>query len=92
MLVLRGEDLSFAAIATRLHLRRSKDALEAFHRALNSRSEIERPELIRQEMGRLASLEARIRTRDESDPEKMNHRLRALEQMRQRLSPSHDGP
>jgi len=36
-------------------------------------------------MERLAILEARIRSRDEADAEKMQRRLEALEQMRQDL-------
>ena len=86
MLALRGENLSFAAIATRLGLRRSRDALEAFHRAVQKSAETERPELIRQELDRLEVLEARIRSRDAAEPEKMQTRLAALEKMRERLS------
>jgi hypothetical protein len=83
---LRGANLSFAAIATRLGLRRSRDALEAFHRAVQKSAETERPELIRQELDRLEVLEARIRSRDAAEPEKMQTRLAALEKMRERLS------
>ncbi len=86
MLALRKTGLSFAAIASRLGLKRSKDAFEAFHRALNSSADTDKPELIRQEMERLESLESRIRTRDSAAPEKMEHRLQALEQMRRRLN------
>ncbi len=57
----------------------------AFHRALRGREEIERRHLVRREMERLAILEARIRSRDEADAEKMQRRLEALEQMRQDL-------
>ena len=46
----------------------------------------QREELIREELGRLSALEARIRSRDAAKPEKMNHRLEALEHMRERLS------
>lgn len=66
-------------------MRRSKDAFEAFHRALDATPGGERQEVIRQELGRLASLEARIRSRDAAAPEKLDHRIRALEEMRQRL-------
>jgi hypothetical protein len=86
VLALRGENLSFAAIATRLGLRRSKDAYEGFHRAVQSSAETERPELIRQELDRLATLEVRIRSRDAAEPEKMRTRLAALEKMRERLT------
>jgi hypothetical protein len=85
VLGLRGRGLSFAAIAGRLGLNRSKDAFEAFHRALGAGDEAERREVIRQELDRLTSLEARIRSRDAAEPEKLEHRLRALEQMRLRL-------
>lgn len=86
MLALRSEGLSFAAIASRLGLRRSNDALDAFHRALQSSDESVKPELIREELGRLETLEARIRTRDGAEPEKMQHRLEALEKMRLRTT------
>ena len=86
---MRAENLSFAAIASKLGLKRSRDAFEAFHRALNSSPATEKPILISDELKRLSSLEARIRSRDEQQPAKMNHRLEALEQMRVRLAHSH---
>jgi hypothetical protein len=85
VLALRGRGLSFSAIASRLGMRRSKDAFEAFHRALDATTGGERQDVIRQERGRLASLEVRIRSRDAAHPEKLDHRIRALEEMRQRL-------
>jgi hypothetical protein len=85
VLALRGENLSFAAIAYRLGLKRSRDAFEAFHRALQSSPAAERSELIRQELGRLVTLEARIRSRDAAEPDKMQKRLAGLEKMRERL-------
>jgi hypothetical protein len=88
---MRGQGLSFSAIAMRLGLRRSKDAFEAFHRALQSSAETDKPELIREELARLTTLEERIRTRDAAVPEKMAHRLEALETMRVRLSRSPSG-
>ncbi len=69
-------------------MRRSRDALEAFHRALHSSTETERPELIRRELGRLEVLEARIRSRDVAESEKMQHRLAALEHLRERIAGS----
>jgi hypothetical protein len=66
-------------------MRRSKDAFEAFHRALDATGGAERREVIRQERERLASLEDRIRSRDAAHPERLRHRLSALEQMRRRL-------
>jgi len=80
--------LSFAAIASRLGLQRSRDALDSFHRALQSSEESTRPRLIREELVRLDALEARIRSRDEADPVKMQGRLHALDQLRQRVSPT----
>ena len=88
MLALRGQGLSFAAVASRLGLRRSRDAFEAFHRALDSSTDTERPELIRAELERLDQLEARIRSRDAAEPERMEHRLEALEGMRERIARS----
>lgn len=66
-------------------MRRSKDAFEAFHRALEASDAAEKREVIRQERERLASLEARIRSRDAGDTERLDHRLSALEEMRHRL-------
>lgn len=86
VLALRGEGLSFAAIASRLGLQRSKDAFDSFHRALQSSDELTKPGLIREELGRLETLEARIRSRDSAEPEKMQHRLEALEKMRIRTT------
>jgi hypothetical protein len=53
---------------------------------VSSSSEAERRELVRQEFARLATLETRIRTRDAAEPEKMQHRLGALEGMRERFA------
>lgn len=85
---MRGEGLSFAAIASRLGLRRSRDAYDSFHRAVQSSDESVKPRLIREELVRLDTLEARIRSRDTVEPEKMKNRLEALEKMRERLSPA----
>ncbi|MDA8032942.1 MAG: hypothetical protein M0T71_02050 [Actinomycetota bacterium] len=85
MLSLRGQGLSFAAIAGRLGLRRSKDAYASFHRALASRSGAERAQLVEQELGRLQQLEARIRERDVANPDRMTRRLAALATMRSAL-------
>lgn len=41
--------------------------------------------LVQQEFDRLSLLEARIRERDSADPERMAHRLEALEVMRAAL-------
>jgi hypothetical protein len=86
VLTLRGEGLSFAAIASRLGFRRSREALDTFHRALQASDESAKPALVREELARLEVLEGRIRSRDAADPEKMSKRLQALEQLRARLS------
>jgi hypothetical protein len=88
VLALRAENFTFAAIASRLGLRRSRDAFEAFHRALKSSAETEQAELARQELARLETLEARIRSRDAEEPVKLQHRLEALEEMRERVARS----
>lgn len=85
MLSLRGQGLSFSAIAGRLGLKRSKDAYASFHRALGARPEEERVLLVQQEQVRLEALETRIRERDAADPDRMAHRLKALEVMRAAL-------
>jgi Tfp pilus assembly protein PilN len=91
VLALRAEGLSFAAIANRLGFRRSRDALDAFHRALRSSAEADRPRLIHEELARLEALEARIRSGETDDPEKMQNRLHALGRMRERLLPAPGG-
>ncbi|MGD0321124.1 MAG: hypothetical protein ABSC00_05900 [Acidimicrobiales bacterium] len=45
----------------------------------------ERDALLRRELKRLDELEARIRSRDESEPDKLAGRLVALERLRQEL-------
>jgi hypothetical protein len=47
--------------------------------------------LIDQELARLATLEERIRSRDAAEPDKMQHRLEALEEMRERVSRARGG-
>ena len=85
MLSLRGEGRSFSAIAASLGLKRAKDAYQAFHRAIGGRPDEERQGLVAEELERLSALEARIRSRDAAVPDKMNHRLAALEKMREDL-------
>lgn len=67
-------------------MKRSSDAYQAFHRALNARPEPEREPLAREELERLTALEARIRSRDAEAPEKLQQRLEGLEQMRTDLA------
>jgi hypothetical protein len=54
-------------------------------RALAKREGAERDALLRRELKRLDELEARIRSRDESEPDKLAGRLVALERLRQEL-------
>ena len=84
-LSLRAEGYSFAAIASKLRLKRSKDAYASFHRGLDARPPEERSALARDELVRLDALEVRIRDRDAANPERMEHRLAALETMRRAL-------
>ncbi|MDA8298357.1 MAG: hypothetical protein M0004_17565 [Actinomycetota bacterium] len=72
------------AIASRPGTRRSRNALAAFRRDLHSTSEADRPELIDRALGRLDALAARIGPRDAAEPEKLQHRLGALEHRRER--------
>ena len=85
VLGLREQGRSFSAIAGHLGLSRSRDAYAAFHRALRGHTDVEREDLVRRELDRLELLEARIRSRDASDADKMRSRLEALEQMREDL-------
>jgi hypothetical protein len=79
----RGE--SFSAIARGLELRRTKDAIAAFHRALRSKPDAERAAATQGELMRLDRLEVRIRARDAEDPEKRDRRLAALDILRNQL-------
>jgi hypothetical protein len=79
----RGE--SFSAIARSLELRRTKDAVAAFHRVLRSKPDGERAVAVQGERERLERLEARIRDRDAHDPSKRDRRLAALEVLRAQL-------
>jgi hypothetical protein len=84
-LVLREQGRSFAAIARTVGLKRASDAREAFLRELRSRPDEERQALIERELVRLDELEARIRSRDAEEPEKLETRLGALAAMRASL-------
>jgi hypothetical protein len=68
-----------------LELHRAGDAHGAFLRALKSRNDEEREQLIVSEQGRLDTLEKRIRERDAAVPEKLARRLGALESLRTAL-------
>jgi len=72
-------------VASSLGFKRSVDAQAAFLRALRQREGEERRRLVQRESARLDELEARIRTRDAADPEKMERRLQALAKLRASL-------
>lgn len=84
-MALREQGRSFAAIARTLGLKRATDAREAFLRELRSSPDEERGHLVERELERLDKLEARIRTRDADEPEKLQTRLAALAAMRESL-------
>lgn len=85
MLALRESGKTYAAVARSLGLKRSVDAQAAFLRAVRRREGEERSELVERENARLVQLEARIRTRDAAEPEKMERRLLALGKLREQL-------
>jgi hypothetical protein len=68
-----------------LGFKRANDARQGFLRALAKREGAERDALRQQELERLDELEARIRSRDENEPDKLARRLAALESLRQEL-------
>jgi hypothetical protein len=80
---LREENHSYVWVARSLGLKRAHDARQAFLRALAKRGGPERDALRRRELQRLDELEARIRRRDESEPDKLAGRLVALDRLRQ---------
>jgi hypothetical protein len=82
---MRESGKTFAAVARNLGLKRAVDAQAAFLRALRRREGEERNALVQREDARLVQLEARIRTRDAADPEKMERRLLALAKLREQL-------
>ncbi|HYA43990.1 MAG TPA: hypothetical protein VED59_00165 [Acidimicrobiales bacterium] len=84
-LALREDGRSFAAIAQALGLKRATDARQAFIRGLRSRPEHERKLIVARELERLDVLEARVRTRDAQDPDKLKRRLVALAALREGL-------
>lgn len=65
--------------------KRAVDAQAAFLRALRQRDGDERSRLVQRESDRLDKLETRIRTRDATEPEKMERRLVALEKLREKV-------
>jgi len=84
-LALREENHSYASVARSLGFKRADDARKGFLRAFAKRQGVERDALRLRELGRLDVLEARIRSRDAHDPEKMAGRLIALDVLRGEL-------
>ena len=82
---MRETGKTYAAVARSLGLKRSVDAQAAFLRAMRRLEGDERTGLVERETARLVALEARIRTRDAADPEKMERRLVALAKLRQQI-------
>jgi hypothetical protein len=80
--VLRESGKSFSAIARTLGLERATDAHKSFMRALGTREDGERRQLIKNEETRLDDLEHRIRQRDAADAPKLERRLLALQNFR----------
>ena len=72
-------------MARSLGLKRATEARQAFLRALRARPDDERVAIAVREQGRLDELEARIRTRDAAEPEKLQRRLEALGVLRDGL-------
>jgi hypothetical protein len=70
-----------------LGLERATDAHNSFVRALGTREDGERLQLIKNEETRLDKLEERIRQRDAADVPKLERRLIALEKFREAIRP-----
>ncbi|MGH9172600.1 MAG: hypothetical protein ACRD0Z_17325 [Acidimicrobiales bacterium] len=85
ILRLRDGGSSYSSVASKLGLPRAVDAQAGFIRALKRRPEDQQVDLTGREAARLDTLEARVRSRDAEDPEKMNRRLVALERLRDAL-------
>lgn len=83
---MRDSGKTYAAVASSLGFKRSADAQAAVLRALRQSEGEERGRLIERESGRLDGLEARIRSRDAEQPEKLERRLQALAKLREKLA------
>lgn len=90
MLGLREEGRSFAAIARTLGLKRATDAHRALLRVVKDQPAGEREAVVSRELLRLDALEARIRTRDAEEPEKLASRMEGVEKMRTLLRATAD--
>lgn len=84
-MALRDSGKTYAAVASSLGLKRAVDAQAAFLRAVRKREGEERSRLVQRESARLDELEARIKSRDAGEPEKMGRRLEALAKLRAAL-------
>jgi hypothetical protein len=84
-LTLRESGKSYSAIARTLGLERATDAHTSFVRALGTREDGERLQLIKNEETRLDELEQRIRQRDAADVPKLERRLLGLEKFREAI-------
>lgn len=82
---MREAGVPYSTIARRLELHRATDAHGAFIRAVRSRAGDEQQRLVTNERARLDELEVRIRERDASQPEKLERRLLAVENLRAAL-------
>jgi hypothetical protein len=88
VLALREDGRTFSAIARTVGLNRAVDAHRALLRALNTQPASERGQVVDRELKRLDALEARIRSRDAADPEKLDRRVGAVNAMRDLLRTS----
>jgi hypothetical protein len=85
VVVLREQGQSYSAVARTLGIRRATDAQAAFVRAMRKLPEQERKALYKRESERLDQLEARIRSRDAQQPDKMERHLTALGALRESM-------
>jgi hypothetical protein len=79
-------------VAQALGMERSLDAQAAFLRALRRLDPELRGAASSRELERLDQLEARIRARDQNEPDKMARRLGALDKLRVSVRQVSDGP
>ena len=72
-------------MARSLGFKRATEARQAFLRGMRARPDTERREIGDRERQRLVELEARIRTRDADDPDKVERRLAAVALLKEGL-------
>lgn len=85
VVALRDRGQSYSAVAGALGLKRAVDAQDAFLRGMRNLSESEGKALRAREALRLDQLEARIRSRDANEPDKMERHLNALAALRETM-------